>query len=318
MQNTHRSGKRTVFVVASVVFLVLLTAVCVQWVRVKQASIAEQEAALRSMHMLGAEAVWDWGNVVSVSLNDGDHSADDDAILSLAPLTALQHLSLFESAITDNGLGKLSGLRLDRLAYLNVLRTNVTDDGLKYLLRFPNLRHFAVSGKKITDNGVRILLRHPAIDSLDLPDTAVTDQGLQCICKKNIRVLSLAGTAISDKGISSLARMQSLEELNVSSTGITDLSLRTAGTLTSLRALYLRETRVSDSGLPNLYGLKHLRLVDIQGTHVTPKGIRRLRDAVPGVVVLGRPVTAALDGQEPAPMPKPSNHDDRGGNVAPK
>jgi hypothetical protein len=50
--------------------------------------------------------------------------------------------------------------------------------------------------------------------------------------------------------------------------------------------LRLHDTAVTDAGLDKLRGLPELRRLDLWRTRATDRGVERLREAIPGLVVI--------------------------------
>ena len=69
------------------------------------------------------------------TLNLGATRIGDDGLASLAGLTGLQFLAVFDTAVTDKGVAHLDGLTHLKTLYLN--RTAVTDKGLEALAGCP-------------------------------------------------------------------------------------------------------------------------------------------------------------------------------------
>ncbi|MFG0317324.1 MAG: c-type cytochrome domain-containing protein [Planctomycetota bacterium JB042] len=101
---------------------------------------------------------------------------------------------------------------------------------------------------------------------LDLSRTGVGDDVAERLPELPRLVrLDLRGTTVSDRGAAALARFDRLEDLN------------------------LFGTRVTDAGLAKLGRLESLRVVRVGETGCTEEGIRALREAQPGVRVVGDP-----------------------------
>jgi hypothetical protein len=79
------------------------------------------------------------------------------------------------SGISDDGLKHLSGLT--NLEWLEIDRTRISDDGLKHLSGLTNLVWLALDGTDITDDGLKHLSSLTNLQRLSLCGTQVTDDG---------------------------------------------------------------------------------------------------------------------------------------------
>jgi Leucine Rich Repeat (LRR) protein len=81
----------------------------------------------------------------------------DAAIAQAGHLSQLEHLSLFQSSVSDEGLSQLKGLT--KLVYLDLVGTQVTDGGLVHLRGMTNLSSLQLARTHVTDAG-RKELKH--------------------------------------------------------------------------------------------------------------------------------------------------------------
>jgi hypothetical protein len=99
----------------------------------------------------------------------------------------------------------------------------------------------------------------------------------------------LARTAADDGTLALVARFPRLELLHLGSTNVTDAGLAHLGGLRSLSHLFLSETKITDAGLETLRTLGSLSLVNLNGTATSPEAVAALREALPGLEVVGSP-----------------------------
>lgn len=108
---------------------------------------------------------------------------DDTSIESLAQLTALEHLRLRDSPITDVGIAKLDPLKLPNLRILNLPQSTLTLVGLEHLASFPNLIQLRLSAIQLDDRAAEVLATFPALRSLHLIGPKFTDAALDQLAK---------------------------------------------------------------------------------------------------------------------------------------
>jgi len=120
-----------------------------------------------------------------------------------------------------------------------------------------------------------------------LGGTALTDDGLaQIKLLPKVVQLDLKDTQITDAGLAHLAAIGTLNKLHLEKTKVTDAGLAHLKDLAALEYLNLYGTAVTDAGLAHLAGLKNLKRLYVWQTPVTDAGIAKLKETVPGVVVV--------------------------------
>ncbi|AMV33160.1 Leucine Rich repeats (2 copies) [Pirellula sp. SH-Sr6A] len=134
----------------------------------------------------------------------GAAGVTDQTIAEYLPNFAnLVSLELSELAIGDASLDTIA--KLPKLSELNLLRTRVTNAGLKKLaglsLKKLNLDDIATIG----DEAIPAILAIPTLEFLHLGKTKVTDQGVAELSGlKNLKDLLINDTAVSEKALAEL------------------------------------------------------------------------------------------------------------------
>ena len=150
--------------------------------------------------------------------------AVNDALFGrLGELPSLELLSLRGTAITDDGLAKISACR--SLKDLTLSGTKITADGLAHLVPLTKLAQLYLAETQIGGAGVRRLGELPSL----------TD-------------LSLQGVKLTDGDLTQLKRLDKLKFLDLSNTPITDAALEPLSGLPSLTSLRIVQTDVTDAG----------------------------------------------------------------------
>ena len=108
---------------------------------------------------------------------------DDVTIESLAQLTALEHLRLRDSSITDVGIAKLDPSKLSELRIINLPQSTLTAVGLQHLARFPKLVQLRLSASQLDDRAAEVLATFPTLRSLHLIGPRFTDAALDQLGK---------------------------------------------------------------------------------------------------------------------------------------
>ena len=273
------------FSLKGLMLMVLVAAIPCGWLKWKIDRKARERAAVAEIKRVGGYYGYDWqmarkgydkgqppgpvwlrkllgdnffSNVVSVSLVD----------LSGLPELTEEWLHLLEP------LSELTNIQIG---------TPITDDGMRYLMRFTKVKELKLWTSGVTDSGLIGLNGLTQLEGLYLEriggtDASVTDASLaQLKGLTKLKTLTLAGTGVTDAGLVHLRALTALEVLNLGDCRVCDAGLIHLERLPLLRELYLYETDVTDSGLVHLKGLTSLDLLYLYGTAVTDAGLVHLK-----------------------------------------
>ncbi len=93
----------------------------------------------------------------------------------------------------------------NKIVFVNLSGTQVTDAGLEHLKGLTNLRRLYLSGTKVTDAGLEHLKGLTNLEHLSLSSTKVTDAGLEHLKGlTKLRALALKGTQVTNVGVKKL------------------------------------------------------------------------------------------------------------------
>jgi hypothetical protein len=167
---------------------------------------------------------------------------------------------------------------------------NPTDEALTYVKDLSRLHTLTIlHGPRVTDRGMQHLKGLRKLEWLTLNSTRISDRGLRELKDlAALRYLSLFNTPVTDRGLEEVQRIRQLRHLNLARTAITDKGLESIANLVDLRVLILAHTGVTDKGLEHLTKLDDLELLILNGTKVSSPAICRLKEAIPGLDVMGR------------------------------
>jgi hypothetical protein len=170
-----------------------------------------------------------------------------------------------------------------RVATVELRRTNATDSDMELLDTFPSLKSLDLSYTQITDRGLEHVGRLSELRSLALIDTKITDRGVTHLAGLNrLETLSLWKTSVTDEALTTVGQFTNLRSLVLDETQITDHGLVHLQGLTNLEEwLGLCYTHVTDSGVAHLVGFKKLRHLNLIGAKVSDDGLRKLRRRLP-------------------------------------
>jgi len=233
----------------------------------------------------------------------GESPLTDSLFMCLKGLDNLEHLSWGDTNVTldDSALFHLSELPRLRELFLEGSWSNVTDEGLKYLPRFKNLKKLWLGPNvSITDSGMINVAELKGLEDLTLTwKPRMVLRGIAGFTKlrhlrliisndisreelaslkylKSLKELEFWGSEFPSGGLSFLPYLEKLEVLDLSYTNVTDADLRYLKGLVNLRDLNLSRTEITDAGLLYLEGLTNLERLDLSETAVTDSGLAPL------------------------------------------
>lgn len=194
----------------------------------------------------------------------------------------------------DTALARLATNHGDGIATLNLWDTSVTDDGLRHLKRFANLRNLGLAsgaptwlnGKRftpITDAGMAHL-DLPNLFSLMLDGQPITDAGLKAL--PNLPALSslqLTGTKVVGPGLSRLIAFRNLASLHLNGAPVTDEGLGHLAGAPSLVVLSLNGIPLTAAGLKPVINLKQLRYLSIRGCQIPSADVAAMKASAPSL-----------------------------------
>lgn len=183
---------------------------------------------LTSMDLIGTQITDDGlahlaahDNLHTLQLQNCRHISDA-GIQHLAGLVGLEVLEL-PAGLTDASIEHLSGLsRLTTLSF-HIGSEPISDAGAKRIAElFPRLTSITLQHANLTDDGLRHLIKLNRLTQINVNGTKITDDGLAELKQlPNVEHLGLGGTSITDAGLEHLAALRNLSSLWVVSTNVT-------------------------------------------------------------------------------------------------
>ncbi len=168
------------------------------------------------------------------------------------------------------------------ITHLTFVGDTVTDADLELLDSVPDLTTLSLVKTAVTDHGLKHLANLKRIERLTLSRCeTIGDAGLSHVASLTtltaLELLYLPN--IDDEGLKHLGSLKRLERLEVNSGGgITDEGLKHLGQLTSLKWLTLRHLpKVTDEGLKHLEPLKNLQTLSLSTAGLTIDCLQHVR-----------------------------------------
>lgn len=204
------------------------------------------------------------------------------------------------NALDDESLRRFVHTHGDRLGWLDLRFTAITDDGLRHLAGAHNLHHLVLGNQRpirqrsspfsqspITDAGLIHLKRIPNLSQLSLNSMPITDAGLGTLKQlPRLTVLYLTETEVTGPGLSVLKSMPKLQAVTLEGGAIDDQSLSHLAGATNLQLVQLRFLSMSNNGLTHLKTLPKLRELSLYRCGLLDQDIAAFRRSRPMVKVV--------------------------------
>lgn len=189
----------------------------------------------------------------------------------------LRKLDLSGSTLSDDKLRQL--LSLSELEYLDVSETNITLEGVEFILRNLKLEGLGISGLNVDWHRLVDLLERKAnvrLRSLKIGSPTLTSKQLAHLLERTrFRNLDLSTSSID---VSAFPQKISFDSLILDGSSITDDDLNELLRRVKTISLSLARTNVTDRGLAALTNVK-FKVLDLSETNVTDEGLAECSQA---------------------------------------
>lgn len=165
------------------------------------------------------------------------------------------------------------------LEELTLFGTPVSDRSIKYILAFKNLRKLDIGDTEITDEGLKKLVKAQNLVNLNLEhSTKITDDGIIEITKlRNLNNLNLSYTKATRKTMGYIANLKGIRKLRLRGIKLDPEDLRNLQNKKYLQLLFLNDSGINDSHLAEIGKFTRLLNLDISmNNNISDKGIMSL------------------------------------------
>ena len=210
-----------------------------------------------------------------------------------------------EKSRSDLLIGHLSNL--EKLIWVDVGRSDITDKGAERLLKNGSLQFFGAINTYIKGKFFRGAAVLPNLQSIEIINSSLSpDIGTYLARMPKLSNANLKSAGINDYAVTALSKSTSLRSLALGGNpSITDKSMPALAKMIKLRALTLEDTRVTIDGLSKLRGLK-LRHLVLPLSSYPPTQMARLREYFPDADrVMQKPTVDAETKRIFAPLTRP-------------
>lgn len=224
----------------------------------------------------------------------------NDGFKNIVALKNLEELTIYANFITDEmcvhiaklsfklkylniGYGNITDVRLQHLSKITSLESfiiesyGISDEGLRYMAAFVNLRHLCIKGN-IRGHGLKYLPY--SLQSLDISEVGtLLDENLQYLCKYSLQRLDISYCYLTQLHFTS--SLLNLQTLNIANFGVTINNFQYLSNLTMLKNLDIRDCEdLTDNELVHvgkIVSLTHLNINSCTSwVSITNDGIRNL------------------------------------------
>jgi hypothetical protein len=253
---------------------------------------ADDTEIVKLLKAKGAEVTESKGVATAVTIQDGSKLTNEDFRL----IPRLSHVKLLS---LSNCLDNERLAQLTVLAELEYLQTNlaqITDDGIKPLVKLTKLKNlkFFHPGKAFSGAGLAHLSEMPNLERLTVAGSLqFNDDGIAAVGKltqlKEFRTWHAGST---DEGVRKLRHLKNLKSLYLGQRLTyklpacpTDKTIAILAEMKSLESLQLDEARFTLEGLQPLKQLPALKKLKLGGVDMAKEEVERLRKAMPSVKI---------------------------------
>lgn len=181
-----------------------------------------------------------------IDLNDASHASENLSQLASTPF----HLGAIEQYVESKDLEEIYPYA-DNLYSLNLTEAGLTNDTLKSLSHFTQLRTLNLNDNRFNDEGLEDFKNFVNLQNLFLVYNKITKDAFPYLSAlKNLETLNLDSTYLENEGIQSLvSHIPQLKELNVRSCGFNESVLDDFLKMPNLKVLNISFNRINKKDL---------------------------------------------------------------------
>jgi hypothetical protein len=185
--------------------------------------------------------------------------------------------------VTESGIATVADL--NRLRFLDLFNTSLTDQDLAHLNRCRELEVLNLAGTAIDGSVLHALADLPKLHTLHLGFTDLRSRHLAALPSlPALRRLDLSATPTGDAEVAVLAQCRALAELGLEETLISDRAIAMLEPLAArLTRLHLGYNAITDGCLTDLCRLGAVRTLRLRATHIDRSNTDRLLGALPNL-----------------------------------
>ncbi len=189
-----------------------------------------------------------------LDLKEGEFS--DKAFAQVRSLVNLETLYVRECFVTGESVTQIGTLKKLKLLSLSILNLNwplLAQSGPA----FPNLNYLYIQKTNLTDDGLKWVLKMPHLHKLDVDDNGITDAALPYIKQlKELKEISLKRTKFSTRGLMELKALTQLQDIYFSKKQLSPADIKQLAAVLKHTQLHMPPSEVNSETI-NLWAPLH-------------------------------------------------------------
>jgi len=235
---------------------------------------------------------------------------DDELLQTVAGLSSLESLDLYDFEMTDEDLKRVVAAlrRPQKLQVIRLRNTSITDQGLAILSRCPSLQMIEIDGSRIRGTDLS-QLSSLKIAYLTLQRSQVGDDAIPKLVSQwggSLRQVQLDGNPLTDAGLSRLDGCPGLDVLGIGGTRVTPEGVRALVSRQTMSGVIFNDLPWTMQDLASFnFGLKNPYQLELAGWNIDDNDLKSLPQ-MPGLTILDLSRTKITDAglKELARFPK--------------
>lgn len=190
-------------------------------------------------------------------------------------------ISLYKTDVTNDWV-KRNAAELKRrpVHYLDLRRTEITDDALTQLSGIKGLSMLYLSGTPITDRSMSAIGKMPSLKSIELMNTNITENGISHLkYHPTLQNMEIDGDAFTAESVIHINSMPQLRSLGLK--GFNNDQLRRLVELKRIQALSL--TAATDESLPFILRLSQLKFLSLVDSQLSADSVETISKRLPNL-----------------------------------
>ncbi len=201
---------------------------------------------------------------------------------------------------TDERLDAYLKERGSELHELDLNGSGISDQGLSFLNKAPNLAKLLLNDTEVNDESMKVLGKQGLknLTELNLHSTRVGDDGIAALKGMNFKTLNLADTIIGDDAMKDIKGMKSLQVLTLDYSGVGNEGVKHLKDMPNLRSLSMKGCPITDDSISDLAKAQQLMLLNLEDTHLSADKVQWLQRNMPRTVIVAPENNGPTHGRE--------------------
>ncbi len=207
-----------------------------------------------------------------------DPELNDDDVQAIKRLA--ESSPIIDSIYMDDTRGvtpeRLEQLSLQQIKKISVRKSDVSDEGILTISKFPGLRRLDISDCNLSDRSCDFLAQNATeLDNLNITSLPISEAGFSRLAAlTKLRTLSASGNSwLGDRSTLIIAGLKDVDVLYLDRTAISDRAMSSLAGMQALKFLSISGNKISDSGLLELLKKKNWKGLGLANTGITSRSM---------------------------------------------